>query len=139
VGFESSQWQSMIRRRRLLGQALSHGFTIDPVCKAIEALRKLGPECQPLADRGRDVDCAEAGDMFVTNFPAVTAGFDQARLKPISGLTEANEHVVALSHAPRYRESFCASSPSAFTAAPVCARQRAPRRMLAGGPKGRTH
>jgi hypothetical protein len=27
----------------------------------------------------------------------------------------------------------------AFTAAPVCARQRAPRRMLAGGPKGRTH
>jgi site-specific DNA recombinase len=28
---------------------------------------------------------------------------------------------------------------SAFTAAPVCARQRAPRRMLAGGPKGRTH
>src|SRR5260370_29720680 len=28
---------------------------------------------------------------------------------------------------------------SAFTAAPVCTRQRAPRRMLAGGPKGRTH
>ena len=28
---------------------------------------------------------------------------------------------------------------SAFTAAPVCARQRAPRRMLAGGPKARTH
>jgi hypothetical protein len=28
---------------------------------------------------------------------------------------------------------------SAFTAAPVRARQRAPRRMLAGGPKGRTH
>ncbi len=28
---------------------------------------------------------------------------------------------------------------SAFTAAPVCARQRVPRRMLAGGPKERTH
>src|SRR5260370_13780978 len=28
---------------------------------------------------------------------------------------------------------------SAFTAAPVCTRQRAPRRILAGGPKGRTH
>src|SRR5260370_1535406 len=28
---------------------------------------------------------------------------------------------------------------SAFTSAPVCTRQRAPRRMLAGGPKGRTH
>ena len=31
------------------------------------------------------------------------------------------------------------SGPLAFTAAPVCARQRAPRRMLAGGPNGRTH
>src|SRR5260370_9998156 len=33
----------------------------------------------------------------------------------------------------------CDPANRAFTAAPVCARQRAARRMLAGGPKGRTH
>jgi len=31
VGFESSQWQSMIRRRRLLGQALTRlNATFEP-------------------------------------------------------------------------------------------------------------
>jgi hypothetical protein len=33
----------------------------------------------------------------------------------------------------------CQQCKAPFTAAPVCAGQRAPRRMLAGGPKGTTH
>ena len=38
---------------------------------------------------------AESSDMVVTDFAALAAGFDQARLQPASGFAETDEHRVA--------------------------------------------
>ena len=54
----------------------------------------------------------------------------------VRDIAEFVRHARAL--AERFPDA-TAVNQSAFTAAPVCARQRAPRRMLAGGAKGRTH
>jgi hypothetical protein len=68
---------------------------------------------------------------------------DPARLKParqpeaVAAGFEGNRNPRDLFTGPDRTSRQRCSRPT--TAAPVCARQRAPRRMLAGGPNGRIH
>jgi hypothetical protein len=67
-------------------------LVIQPICESLEAPKEVPPELHPVAEAWMYRERPETNDMLVTDFAALAAGFDQARLQPASGLAETDEH-----------------------------------------------